>query len=243
MPAKETLNTAPMRLFTESITSCICCRRVLRCLPPSEEPTFYHQTNKFRIEKTVDTWADVSPSSVSSPNQYHYIPIGLDSYSMVDLVSISFVKSLGLSPCTRPKHQHVEPVLEGVGQTQPKTYGFFHLRLHITDHWNHSLVFIHPFLAVDCNTCDSQILLGRPLLKDFKINLLNDIDSWEFDQKPKVTKISACQFAQEISSTTCIFKVPTIFRPCDDNTDPWEDEMISLLTLAMYLNGSARNFV
>ena len=143
---------------------------------------------------------------------------------MVDLISISFVKSLGLSPCTRPKHQHVEPVLEGVGQTQPKTYGFFHLRLHIMDHWNHLLVFICPFLAVDCNACDSQILLGRPLLKDFKINLLNDIDLWEFNQKPKVTKISACQFAQDISSTTCIFEVHTIFRPCDDDTDPWEDE-------------------
>src|SRR5438045_5694889 len=90
---------------------------------PGQEPIL--QTDQFRIKKTVDTWADVSPSSAASPHQYRYIPVGLDSYSMVDLVSISFVKSLGLSPCTRPKHQHVEPALEGVGQIQPKTYGFY----------------------------------------------------------------------------------------------------------------------
>ena len=81
---------------------------------------------------------------MASLHQYHYIPVGLDSYLMVDLISISFVKLLGLSPCTRPKHQHVEPALEGVGQIQPKTYGFYHLRLHITDHWNQSLEFICP---------------------------------------------------------------------------------------------------
>ena len=143
---------------------------------------------------------------------------------MVDLVSISFVKSLGLSPCTKPKHQHIEPTLEGVGQTQPKTYGFFHLRLCITDCWNHSLIFICPFLAVNCNAHDSQILLGRPTLKDFKINILNDINSCEFDQKPKVTKVSPHQFAQEISATACMFEIRAVFRPFDDNTDPWEDE-------------------
>ena len=137
------------------------------------------------------TWGgNLSPSSAAGPHQYHYIPVGLDSYLMVDLISISFVKSLGLSPCTRPKHQHVEPALEGVGQIQPKTYGFYHLRLHITDHWNQSLEFICPFLAVNHNTQDSQVLLGRPTLKDFKINICNGIDSWEFKCKPKVTVVS-----------------------------------------------------
>src|SRR5438046_6418933 len=132
---------------------------------------------------------------------------------MVDLVSISFVKSLGLSPCTRPKHQHVEPALEGVGQIQPKTYGFYHLRLRITDRWNQSLEFIRPFLAVDCNARDSQVLLGRPTLKDFKINICNGIDSWEFERKPKVTQVSSRKFVQEISSTARISAVCIAFIP------------------------------
>lgn len=147
---------------------------------------------------------------------------------MVDLVSISLVKSLGLSPCTKPKHQHVEPVLEGVGETRPKTYGFFHLKLCIRDRWNHSLQFIRPFLAVDRNPRDSQILLGRPTLKDFKINICNGIDSWEFERKPKVTKISSRQFAREVSPTARVLEVRTAFRPTSNETgndlNPWEDD-------------------
>ena len=84
-------------------------------IDPGQKPTV--QIDQFRIEKTIDTWADVSPSSASGLNQYRYIPVRLDSYSMVDLVSISLVKSLGLSPCTKSKHQHITPILEGVGET------------------------------------------------------------------------------------------------------------------------------
>ena len=82
----------------------------------------------------MNTWADVFPSSVSGPNQYFYIPVELDSYSMVDLVSIFFVKSLELTPCTKPKHAHIKPILEDVGQTKPRIYDFFHLKMCITDY-------------------------------------------------------------------------------------------------------------
>src|SRR5438045_6696400 len=104
---------------------------------PGWEPIL--QTDQFWIEKTVDIWANVSPSSVAGLHQYHYIPVGLNSYSMVDLILISLIKSLRLSPCIRSQHQHTRPILKGVGKTQPQTYGFYHLRLCITDHWNQSL--------------------------------------------------------------------------------------------------------
>ena len=61
---------------------------------------------------------------------------------MVDLVSISFAKALGLSPCTKSRHHHVVPVLEGIGETCPKTYGFFHLRMTITQSF-HAYIYIH----------------------------------------------------------------------------------------------------
>ena len=121
-------------------------------------PSTHHEMTSFQIEQTIDTWAEVSAPHQTS--QSLHIPIGLDSYSMVDLVSISFAKSLGLSPCTKTKHQHVIPVLEGVGETYPQTYGFFHLQLTIMDHFNRSFNFIRPFLAVDCSPHDSQVLLG-----------------------------------------------------------------------------------
>jgi Reverse transcriptase (RNA-dependent DNA polymerase) len=145
---------------------------------------------------------------------------------MVDLVSISFVKSLDLSPCTKEKHRHIEPDLEGVGETHPKTYGFYHLKLCIRDRWNQPFQFIRPFLAVDRDIRDSQVLLGRPALKDFKINICNGIDAWEFERKPKVTEVSPLQFVREISPTARVFEVRTVYRPvkCEDNWDPWEDE-------------------
>ena len=74
---------------------------------------------------------------------------------MIDLVSISFIKSLGLSLYTKPKHQHIVLVLKGVGETRPQTYGFYHLGLTITDRFNRSLTFTRPFLAVDRNPRDS----------------------------------------------------------------------------------------
>jgi transposase InsO family protein len=142
---------------------------------------------------------------------------------MVDLVSISFVKSLGLTPCTKAKHQHVEPALEGVGQTNPKTYGFFHLRMCITDRWNRSLEFIRPFLAVDRGIMDSKVLLGRPALKDFRINICNDDDSWEFERRPRVTEVSSLQLAREITPKTQVFEIRTVFQPELREDDPWED--------------------
>ena len=190
------------------------------------EPTpspICHETTSFRIKKTIDTWAEVSAPCQTSCSLR--IPVGLDSYSMVDLVSISFVKSLGLSPCTKSKHQHMVPVLEGVGETCPQTYGFFHLRLTITDQFNRSFDFVRPFLAVDRNPRDSQVLLGRPALKDFKINICNGTDSWEFEfqRLSKVTKISPQRFTQELTPKAQVFEVKAVFTPTEDDEEPWDE--------------------
>ena len=55
---------------------------------------------------------------------------------MVDLASIPFVKSFGLSPYI--KHQHVVPKPKGIGPTSPKTYGLFHLNASIADRFYRS---------------------------------------------------------------------------------------------------------
>ena len=121
---------------------------------------------------------------------------------MVDLVSISFVKSFGLTPCTKLKHQHVVPTIEGIGETRPQTYGFYHLRLSLTDRYNRVFDTIRPFLAVDRNPRDSQVLLGRPALKDFKINICNGEDAWnfKFECHSKVVMMTPQQFAKKLTS-------------------------------------------
>ena len=77
----------------------------------------------------------------------------------------------------RKKHQHVVPDLEDVSEISSTIYEIYHLRLCIVDCWNHLLEFIQSFVAVDHNAQDSQILLDRSVLKDFKINICNNIDS------------------------------------------------------------------
>ena len=178
-----------------------------------------HGTDNFRTESTIDTWAEVSASCQWSHRRR--IPVGLDTYSMVDLVSISFVQSLGMTPCSKPKHQHVAPPLEGVGRSHPKTYGFYHLRMTITDRYNRSFDFVRPFLAVDRNPEDSQVLLGRPALKDFKINICNGDDSWEFEfqRKPKISILTPHQFAKELTSKAQVFEVKAMFNPKDENIE------------------------
>ena len=81
--------------------------------------------------------------------------------------------------------------------------------------------FVHLFLAVDQNSCDSQILLSWPALKDFKINICNDDDSWkfEFKQQSKVTVLSSQQFIQELTLKAQVFKVKVTFNFYDNETD------------------------
>ena len=73
-------------------------------------------------------------------------------------------------------------------------------------------------MAVDHDIMDSRILLDRPALKDFKINICNDDDSWEFERKPKVTEITPLQLAREITLKTQVFEIRTVFQPeLDEN--------------------------
>ena len=138
---------------------------------------------------------------------------------MIDLVSLSFVQSLGLSPCKRAKHQHEKPLVEGIGRMEAKTYDFYHLKLCITDRWNRSARFIRPFLAVDRSPRDSQVLLGRPALKDLKISIDNLNDSWEFKSLPCIKKMSPSRFDREILDGAQVFEVRVAYRPVSRNCD------------------------
>ena len=65
------------------------------------------------------------------------------------------------------------------------------------------------------------------MLKNFKINICNDVDSWEFEQKSHVTEISAHYFVKKLVSITYIFEIWTAYRSCfdsDDETDFWKDD-------------------
>ena len=130
----------------------------IKCDLRSKSTTFMYKINTFQIKKVIDIWTEVFSSCQRSHS--HHIPISLNSYSIVNLVSISFAKSFDLTPCTKPKHRHVVPTLKSMGEIIPQTYNFYHLRLSIIDCFNYIFDFTHPFLAIDRNPRNSQVLLG-----------------------------------------------------------------------------------
>ena len=139
---------------------------------------------------------------------------------MVDLVSFSFVQSLGITPCDKKKHQHNEPIVEGIGRKKARTYGFYHLKLCMMDRRNRPVQCIRPFLAVDRGPRDSQVLLGRPALKDLKVSIDNLSDSWEIKNSPRVKRVSSTQFDRELLLGAQVFEVRVAFRPA--GKDPKE---------------------
>ena len=115
--------------------------------------------------------------------------IELDFYLMMNLISLLFIKSLKLLLCMKVKHYHTKPALEDVSLIKSKIYNFYHLYIIIIECWNWFLEFIHLFLIINYNITNSKVLLERPVLKNFKINICNNNDSWEFKYKSKIIKI------------------------------------------------------
>ena len=191
---------------------------------------FTHRINIFQIEKVIDTWVKVSLSCQKFCSCH--ILVRLDSYSMIDLVSIFFVKFFDLIFCTKLKHHHVVSMLEEVDETNLKIYDFYHLRLSITDCFNHTFNFTCLFLAVDQNPRDSQVLLDWPALQDFKINICNKDDMWdfEFEQQSKIMMLSWKQFVKKLTSQIKVLELCVIFKSCEtDNTEITDDSLVNIL--------------
>src|SRR5256886_455431 len=86
----------------------------------------------------------------------------------------------------------------------------------LINRFGRSFSYIRPFLAIDRDARDSQVLLGRSILKDYYINILNSEDLWEFERNPKVTRISPTKFAREIALTSpyaLAYQVKFYFQP------------------------------
>jgi hypothetical protein len=109
--------------------------------------------------------------------------------------------------CDKKKHQHKEPIVEGIGRKKAKTYSFYHLKLYMMDRRNRPVQCIRPFLAVDRGPRDSQVLLGRPALKDLKVSIDNLSDSWEIKDSPRIKKVSSTQLNRDILSGTQVFEI------------------------------------
>ena len=104
----------------------------------------------------------------------HAIPVhvGIDTHAEVDLVDIQLVRQLGLKPCRNTNL----PILQAINQQNLPTYRAYNLRLKLTDAYGTRQTSLRPYLTVNQDQKDSQILLGIPALN--KLKILVDCDTY-----------------------------------------------------------------
>jgi hypothetical protein len=120
----------------------------------------------------MTTHGIVSPLSQAIP-----IRVGINTHAEVDLVDVQLVRQLGLKPC-RNKDL---PILRAVNQQNLYTYGAYNLRLELTDSYGVRRTTLRPYIAIDRDLEDSQILLGMPALNELKI--LVDCEQYQWQYK------------------------------------------------------------
>jgi hypothetical protein len=113
----------------------------------------------------------VSPLSQAIP-----IRVGIDTHAEVDLVDVRLVRQLGLKQC-RNKDL---PILRAVNQQNLATYGAYNLRLELTDSYGVRRTTLRPYIAIDRDPGDSQVLLGMPALNELKILIDCEQYQWQY---------------------------------------------------------------
>jgi hypothetical protein len=108
------------------------------------------------------------------------VEIALDTCAEVDLISIDLVKQLRLKPCENKNL----PILQAVNQQELPHYGAYNVRLELVDSHGARRVTYRPYLAIDRDPKDTQILLGMPGLSDMKIAIDCELRKWYY----KITK-------------------------------------------------------
>ncbi len=98
-------------------------------------------------------------------------------------MDIQLVRQLGLKQC-RNKNL---PILQAVNQQNLPTYGAYYLRLELTDSYGVRQTTRRPYIAIDRDLGDSQVLLGMPALTELKI--LVDCEAYQWQYKLDKTDI------------------------------------------------------
>ena len=141
-------------------------------MEPTAEP------KHLRVTKAFTTHGIISPLSYAIP-----IQVGIDTHAEVDLVDMQLVRQLGLKPCRNTNL----PILRAINQQNLHTYGAYNLRLELTDSYGNRRTTLRPYLAIDRDPGDSQILLGMTALSELKI--LVDCDTYQWQYKVEKTDI------------------------------------------------------
>ena len=104
------------------------------------------------------------------------IKVGIDIHTEVDLVNINLVQQLGLKPCQNKDL----PILQAVNQQDLHTYRAYNLRLKLADAYRVCKTTLRPYLAIDQDPSDSQLLLGMTALNELKILIDYKNCQWQY---------------------------------------------------------------
>jgi Reverse transcriptase (RNA-dependent DNA polymerase) len=72
------------------------------------------------------------------------------------------------------------PILRAVNQQDLYTYGVYNVRLELTDYYGSQRTTLRPYLAIDRDPGDSQILLGMTALTEQKILIDCETNKWQY---------------------------------------------------------------
>ncbi len=92
-------------------------------------------------------------------------------------MDLRLVRQLGLKQCQNKNL----PILRAVNQQNLPTYGVYNLRLELTDSYGVRRTTLRPYIAIDRDLGDSQILLGMPALTELK--MLVDCEAYQWQYK------------------------------------------------------------
>jgi hypothetical protein len=118
------------------------------------------EPTSIRVTQALTTYGIVSPLSHAIP-----IKVGIDTHAEVDLVDIKLVRQLGLKPC---RNRNL-PILRAINQQNLPTYRAYNVRLELTDAYGIRRTTFQPYLAIDRDPNDSQVLLGMTALNELKV--------------------------------------------------------------------------
>jgi hypothetical protein len=156
-------------------------------------------------------------SIVSLLSQAIPIRVGIDTYAKVDLVDVQLVRQLGLKQC---RNQDLL-ILQAVNQQNLATYGAYNLYLELTDSYGVRRTTLRPYIAIDRDPEDSQILLRMPALNELKILVDCERYQWQYKLgKSNVRIDSYKRFQKRIqgASVYALIKVNHLLRPLTDRS-------------------------
>jgi len=153
----------------------------------------------------------VSPLSHAIP-----IKVGIDTHAEVDLVDIKLVQQLGLKPC---RNRNL-PILRAINQQNLHTYGAYNLRLELTDAYGLRRTTLRPYLAIDRDPNDSQVLLGMTALNELKVFIDCEKNQWQYKLEKSDIRLESYQRFMKRAKNAMVYALVNVNHliPLDINS-------------------------